>query len=56
MSEYEVYWVMYFPLINSWVHLQRFIILFEAVCTSYKKANKQVIGKIRNFRADKYKK
>ena len=38
MSEYEVYWVTDFPLVNSWVYLQRFInFLFEAVCTSYKK-------------------
>jgi len=45
MSEYEVYLLMDFPLINTWVCLERnsiFLFVVEAVCTIYKKANKQV--------------
>jgi len=41
MSEYEVYWLMYFPLINSNAHLERisYNLSYEAKCI---KVSKQV--------------
>jgi len=55
MSEYEVYWQMDFPLINSWAHLERLFLKWYALFI--KTANKhkknlvilQLIGIIRSY-------
>ena len=49
MSEYEVYWLTDFALINSWAPRKNYNLSFEVVCTSYK----QVAGKISNFTVNK---
>jgi len=52
ISEYEAYWLTDFPLINRVQRKKIFLIIilsFEVVCTSYKTANKQALGKIGNF-------
>ena len=54
MSEYKVYWLTDFPLINSWVCLERIIIfLLKWFALVIKKVNKQVKGKISNFTVDR---
>ena len=45
MSEYKVYWLTDFLLMNIWGRQDRILVIilsFEAVHTTYKKANKQV--------------
>ena len=56
MGEYEVYWLMDFPLINYLGVRQEIIVaIFKAICTDFrKKMIKQIIiRKISNFTVNK---